>query len=424
MGVDEASRASAGREGTQPTDEARPLPTSAAERGLADRLSEILDGYILEPLLRTHAGRVLLAGGVAGLVSRTVVAPLERTKILFQVQGLSISPPGQPARYRTVSQSLTSILQKEGIRGWFKGNGANCIRIIPMSALQFYAFDVLKREIQTREGTDSLTPLQRLWAGAAAGAFAQTLTYPLDFMRARLTVDMQGRYRGIFSGMWMVARAEGVGALYRGLFPSIVGIMPYVGVDFMVYGTLRDLLPVNAETGQPSTVPKLIAGAIAGAAGQTVAYPLDTVRCVRARARPWASARSARGVRGGVPGWRTGAQSQARGAPSWLTLPDLRAPPLPSPGPRPFLGPCSRRQLQVQDVKVKYPDVPKYHGLIDCFAGIVRREGVRGLYRGLWPNYLKVVPSISIQFVMFETACSFLEREQKQLQERRRLGMA
>jgi hypothetical protein len=51
-----------------------------------------------------------------------------------------------------------------------------------------------------------------------------------------------------------------------------------VGVDFMVYGTLRDALPVDATTGQPATVPKLLAGAIAGAVGQTVAYPLDTIR--------------------------------------------------------------------------------------------------------------------------------------------------
>lgn len=51
-----------------------------------------------------------------------------------------------------------------------------------------------------------------------------------------------------------------------------------VGVDFMVYGTLRDALPVDAMTGQPATVSKLVAGAIAGAVGQTVAYPLDTIR--------------------------------------------------------------------------------------------------------------------------------------------------
>ena len=79
-----------------------------------------------------------------------------------------------------------------------------------------------------------------------------------------------------------------------------------------------------------------------------------------------------------------------------------------------------RRQLQVQDVKVKYPDVPKYRGMVDCFRGIVRRDGVRGLYRGLWPNYLKVAPSISIQFVMFETAIQWFEEAHAELDRRRK----
>ncbi|KAG8462219.1 hypothetical protein KFE25_012039 [Diacronema lutheri] len=328
-------------------------PATAA-RALASA-RELLDDRVVEPLLRTHAARVLIAGGVAGLVSRTVVAPLERTKILFQVQGLSVSPPGQPLRYRSVAQSLRAILEKEGLRGWFKGNGANCVRIIPMSALQFYAFDVLTQQITESGSSSALTPLQRLWAGALAGAFAQTITYPLDFMRARLTVDMSGRYSGILSGMAVVVRQEGVRSLYRGLVPSLVGIMPYVGVDFMVYGTLREWLPRDAATGEPGTGAKLMAGAVAGAAGQTVAYPLDTVR----------------------------------------------------------------RQLQVQDVKVKYPDVPKYRGLVDCFFGIVRRDGMRGLYRGIWPNYLKVAPSISIQFVIFEHMCKSLAATRERIDERR-----
>lgn len=242
------------------------------------RLRELVDERVVAPLLSTHGARVLLAGGVAGLVSRTVVAPLERTKILFQVQGLSVSPPGQPLRYRSVSQSLLAILEREGLRGWFKGNGANVVRIIPMSALQFYAYDVLLSRTTQGNGGQPPSPLQRLWAGALAGACAQTLTYPLDFMRARLTVDMSGRYGGVFSGMAEIARKEGVGALYRGLLPSLLGIMPYVGVDFMVYGSLRELIPVDEATGEPGVVPKLAAGAIAGAAGQTVAYPLDTVR--------------------------------------------------------------------------------------------------------------------------------------------------
>lgn len=73
----------------------------------------------------------------------------------------------------------------------------------------------------------------------------------------------------------------------------------------------------------------------------------------------------------------------------------------------------------MQDVKAKYPDVPKYRGLLDCLFGIVRRDGVRGLYRGLWPNYLKVAPSISIQFVVFEAVCKRLQGSSERIERRR-----
>jgi hypothetical protein len=35
-------------------------------------------------------------------------------------------------------------------------------------------------------------------------------------------------------------------------------------------------------------------------------------------------------------------------------------------------------------------------------TGIWRKEGIRGFYRGLWPNYIKVVPSIAITFLVYE----------------------
>lgn len=389
-----AGEPGSGRQPAAPSTAAR---TSGVAGLQPERVRNWFDDNVLDPLLRAHAARVLLAGGVAGMVSRTAVAPLERTKLLFQVQGLSVSPPGQPLRYTSVWQSLSAILQKEGIRGWYKGNVANCVRIIPMSALQFYGFDVLKRKLLAENGAEALTPLQRLWAGALAGAFAQTLTYPLDFMRARLTVDMEGRYRGLFSGMAVVVREEGVLQLYRGLVPSLAGIMPYVGVDFMVYGTLREWLPRHPDTGEPSVVGKLAVGALAGAAGQTVAYPLDTVRCARARARVLARRPS---------------------APPCATARDRRMPPPCAPPPS-VRRRRRRRQLQVQSFKVKYPDVPKYRGMVDCFRGILQRDGWRGLFRGLSANYLKVAPSISIQFVMFETCCKYFEEVHADVRGRR-----
>lgn len=81
-----------------------------------------------------------MAGGVAGAVSRTVVSPLERLKILFQVQGSGMS------EYKlSVPQALKKMWAEEGWRGYMRGNGTNCIRIVPYSAVQFGSYNFYKR---------------------------------------------------------------------------------------------------------------------------------------------------------------------------------------------------------------------------------------------------------------------------------------
>src|SRR5271169_6947205 len=80
-----------------------------------------------------------IAGGVAGAVSRTIVSPLERMKILFQIQG-----PGA-ASYTGVWSTLAKMWREEGWRGFMRGNGTNCIRIVPYSACQFAAYTTYKR---------------------------------------------------------------------------------------------------------------------------------------------------------------------------------------------------------------------------------------------------------------------------------------
>ena len=90
-----------------------------------------------------------LAGGVAGAVSRTVVSPLERLKILFQIQSA-----GRTEYKLPVGQGLTKMWRDEGWRGFMRGNGANCIRIMPYSAVQFSSYNVYKKVSK---------PCQRRW---------------------------------------------------------------------------------------------------------------------------------------------------------------------------------------------------------------------------------------------------------------------
>ena len=81
-----------------------------------------------------------LAGGVAGAVSRTVVSPLERLKILFQIQSA-----GRTEYKLPVGKGLMKMWKDEGWRGFLRGNGANCIRIIPYSAVQFSSYNFYRK---------------------------------------------------------------------------------------------------------------------------------------------------------------------------------------------------------------------------------------------------------------------------------------
>jgi solute carrier family 25 phosphate transporter 23/24/25/41 len=97
--------------------------------------TEQLRGFVSQPVVAAFC-----AGGVAGAVSRTVVSPLERLKILFQVQSA-----GRDAYKLSVGKALAKMWREEGWRGFMRGNGTNCIRIVPYSAVQFGSYNFYKR---------------------------------------------------------------------------------------------------------------------------------------------------------------------------------------------------------------------------------------------------------------------------------------
>ena len=97
------------------------------------------------------------AGGVAGAVSRTVVSPLERLKILFQIQSV-----GREEYKLSVGKGLAKMWRDEGWRGFMRGNGTNCIRIVPYSAVQFGSYNFYKKVSMQRSWQSFQVPTQLL----------------------------------------------------------------------------------------------------------------------------------------------------------------------------------------------------------------------------------------------------------------------
>ena len=108
-----------------------------AEENLPAPISRLLQ---LRHSIAQPVSAAFIAGGVAGAVSRTVVSPLERLKILFQIQST-----GRTGYKLPIGQGLMKMWRDEGWRGLMRGNGANCIRIIPYSAVQFASYNFYQK---------------------------------------------------------------------------------------------------------------------------------------------------------------------------------------------------------------------------------------------------------------------------------------
>ncbi|KAJ5866469.1 hypothetical protein N7534_001022 [Penicillium rubens] len=277
-----------------------------------------------------------MAGGVAGAVSRTIVSPLERLKILLQVQSV-----GRTEYRLSIWKALVKMGREEGWRGFMRGNGTNCIRIIPYSAF-----------VESPDG--EMTPMRRLICGGVAGITSVTITYPLDIVRTRLSIqsasfadlgarDPSQKLPGMFTTMAMIYKNEGgTKALYRGIAPTVAGVAPYVGLNFMTYESVRKYLTPEGDK-NPSPYRKLLAGAISGAVAQTCTYPFDVLR----------------------------------------------------------------RRFQINTMSgMGY----QYTSIWDAVRVIVAEEGLRGLFKGIGPNLLKVAPSMASSWLSFEMTRDFFVR--------------
>jgi len=213
---------------------------------------------------------LLLSGASAGMVGRLATAPLDRVRILYQVNA--------ERRFSVTAglKTLTTIARNTGVAGLWRGNGAALLRVAPSSAISFATFDRYERVLQ-RVRPSERSFGTRFVAGALAGATAQFVTYPLELLNARNAAhwNKTPRYGAYSEAFVTVIRGEGVLGLYRGLQPALLGILPYAGLNFAVFETLKARAAPRREL---QTHERLVCGALAGLVAQTATYPIHVIK--------------------------------------------------------------------------------------------------------------------------------------------------
>ncbi|CAI9780044.1 unnamed protein product [Fraxinus pennsylvanica] len=244
--------------------------------------------------------------------------------------------------------AVKKLWKEGGFLGFFRGNGLNVLKVAPESAIKFYTYETLKTIIGDAKGEkqEDIGTVGRLVAGGLAGAVAQASIYPMDLVKTRLqtyacekgNVPSLGK---LSKDIWV---QEGPRAFYRGLVPSLLGIIPYAGIDLTAYETLKDMSKKYIlHDGEPGPLVQLGCGTISGALGATCVYPLQVIR--------------------------------------------------------------TRMQAQSMNTDAAYK------GMSDVFYRTFQREGLRGFYKGLFPNLFKVVPAASITYLVYDTMKKSLDLE-------------
>lgn len=223
--------------------------------------------------------RQLAAGGGAGAISRTLTAPVERIKVVLQVQAVASIPESQ--KFKGISDCFFGIYRQQGIPGYWRGNGINVLRIVPNSAIKFATFDQYKK-LAFPEGEKAYEDrkkekiLRKMFCGGLAGASTMIPVYPLDLARTKLSADTTGKYRGMVHLFKQTVDANGVRGLYSGIGISLCGIIPYLAISLTSYDTLKE---VTANYASLSSLPgRVMLGSIAAIISQSIAYPIDTIR--------------------------------------------------------------------------------------------------------------------------------------------------
>jgi len=185
---------------------------------------------------------VFFAGLLSGLTEAVlVVTPAEVCKIRMQGQYHSMADPEQLARrkYTNVVQTAFTIAREEGLGALYKGIVPTMLRQGCNQAVNFTAYAQIKAAVTRMQGKET-EGWQHLVIGGVSGGMGPTVNNPLDVVKTRMQkqVVVAGeapKYGSLGQSVVTIAKEEGVPALWKGLTPRLMRIMPGQAITFMTY---------------------------------------------------------------------------------------------------------------------------------------------------------------------------------------------
>ncbi|XVE97691.1 hypothetical protein REPUB_Repub03eG0040600 [Reevesia pubescens] len=290
--------------------------------------------------------RDLMAGAVMGGVVHTIVAPIERTKLLLQTQESNLAiVAGRRRRFKGMLDCIFRTVREEGILSLWRGNGSSVLRYYPSVALNFSLKDLYRNILRNsyfQDGHVFSGASANFIAGAAAGCTTLVLIYPLDIAHTHLAADIGRtdvrRFRGIYHFLRTIRKKDGIRGIYRGLPASLQGMVVHRGLYFGGFDTIKEILSEESKTELALWKRWVVAQAVTTSAG-LLSYPLDTVR----------------------------------------------------------------RRMMMQSGLEK----PMYHSTMDCWRTIYRTEGVTSFYRGALSNVFRSTGAAAI-LVLYDEVKKFM----------------
>ncbi|KAF9226538.1 mitochondrial carrier [Gyrodon lividus] len=290
------------------------------------------------------AVKFLLAGGMAGAVSRTCTAPFDRLKVFLitrppEMGGTALGPKPGVGGLKAIGGAVARIYAEGGVLAFWTGNGLSVMKIFPESAIKFMAYETAKRAFAKHwdhvEDPRDISGTSRFLSGGMGGISSQLSIYPIETLKTQMMSTTGGQKRSFAAAAQHVWQLGGLRAFYRGLSIGLVGVFPYSAIDMSTFEALKLTYLRSTGRDEPGMLALLAFGSISGSVGATSVYPLNLVRT----------------------------RLQASGSSG-------------------------------------HPQ--RYTGVWDVAQKTYQRDGWRGFYRGLFPTLAKVVPSVSISYLVYE----------------------